>query len=81
MSDVLQGVIRGNTIELDSSPGIEDGQIVEVVLRPISAPEDWGEGLRRCAGALANDREVDAILAEVERERKGAMFREDWLSS
>jgi hypothetical protein len=76
MSEILQGVVHGKTIELDRSPQVEEGQVVEVVLRPISAPERWGEGLRRCAGALADDPEIDAILEEIERERKSAEFRE-----
>jgi hypothetical protein len=32
----LEGVIRGKVIELDSDPQLPDGQLVSVVLRPIS---------------------------------------------
>ena len=70
MSEVLHGVVHGRLIELEKNPAVDDGQAVEVVLRPLAAPEEWGAGLRRCAGALADDPEIDAILAGIQRERK-----------
>lgn len=76
MTEVLHGVVHGNTIELERSPQVGEGQAVEVVLRPIAPREPWGEGLRRCAGALADDPEIDAILDDIERERKTARYRE-----
>ena len=76
MSEVLHGVVHGKIIELEKNPTVDDGQAVEVVLRPVSAPHDWGEGLQRCAGALAGDPEIDAILDEIQRERRSAKFRE-----
>jgi len=76
MSEVLHGVVHGKTIELERSPQVGEGQAVEVVLRPIAPPEHWGEGLRRCAGALADDPEIDGILEDIRRERKMAKFRE-----
>ena len=49
-----------------------DGQKVEVVVKTISSKEQWGEGLRRCAGALANEwsDEDDRILEEIYQDRK-----------
>ena len=51
-------------------------QDVEIVIRPVSEPRVWGEGLLKAAGALADDPEFDAIMAEVQRQRKSAKFRE-----
>ena len=72
MSEVVQGVIHGRTIELLTDPGIADGQVVEVVVRVLKAPEDWGEGIRRSAGALADrwTEEDDRILEALQRERQ-----------
>ena len=72
MSVVIQGVVHGNTIELKESPGVPDGQEVEVVVTAIASRQPWGEGLRRCAGALAEEwsGEDDRILEEIYQERK-----------
>jgi len=68
----LQGVIRGKTIELSEDPGIADGQPVEITIRIVRLPRPWGEGLRRCAGALAADwtEEDDRILEQIHLERR-----------
>ncbi len=68
---MIQGIIHGKTLELKDDPGIEDGQAVEVVVRVVKKKEPWGEGLRRCAGALADDPEFDAVFEQIQRERKG----------
>lgn len=34
----MQGVVHGKTIELEMSPGIEDGRRVELVLRVTQLP-------------------------------------------
>jgi hypothetical protein len=72
MSSIIQGVVRGRTIELMTDPGIEDGQVVEVVVRVVKRPETWGEGLRRSAGALADKwtEEDDRILEGLYQERR-----------
>jgi len=49
---IVKGVVRGRTIELESEPGLPEGQLVSVVLRPALPP---GEGLRRSFGAWASD--------------------------
>jgi hypothetical protein len=57
---VLTGVVHGTTIELDRSPGFSDGQQVTVILQPVPATEQRmppGEGIRRSAGAWADDPE------------------------
>jgi len=71
MPEVIQGVVHGRTIELATDPGLQDGQVVEVTVRVVEPPTTWGEGLRRCAGALADSwtEEDDRILEEIRRER------------
>jgi len=56
-----RGTVRGNTIVLDDTPGLPDGQMVTVVLRPALPP---GEGLRRAFGAWADDE--DSMAAHFE---------------
>jgi hypothetical protein len=79
MTKIMHGVVHGRTIELDQEVGVPDGQKVEVAIQLASTEAGegpWGEGLRRCAGALAGipglDEDMDLIL----RERKAAKFRE-----
>jgi hypothetical protein len=75
VSIVLQGVIRGKTIELETSPGIEDGRIVQVVLdveQPAAhSGQSRGDETLTAAGMMADYTEDDdAVLAEIHRERK-----------
>jgi hypothetical protein len=76
MSNVIQGAVHGKRIELTADPGLEDGQLVEVVVRVVKTPEAWGEGLRRCAGAFADDPEFDAVFEQIQQERKAEDYRE-----
>ncbi len=76
---ITRGTVHGRTILLQEDPGISDGQEVEVTLRVSPRPtEEWGEGLRRCAGALEKSwsAEDDRVLAELHRERKSDTRRE-----
>jgi hypothetical protein len=73
MTQTLHGIINGKIIELTVDPGVPPGQQVEVVIMPVSAQQQvWGEGLRRCAGALASEwtEEDDQILQEIYEQRK-----------
>jgi hypothetical protein len=72
MTRALHGKVHGRTIELDEDPGLAEGQPVEVVIKTPSANLTWGEGLRRCAGALANEwtDEDDRILEAIHQDRK-----------
>ena len=72
MSRTLHGKVHGKTIELDEDPGVADGQEVQVVLKTVPSRRPWGEGLRRCAGALADEwtEEDDRILAQIHRDRR-----------
>jgi len=78
MQITAQGTIHGRTIELDEDLGIADGQVVQIQVRVVSTTNSWGEGLRRCAGALAEDwtEEDDRILEEIHQDRKRETHRD-----
>lgn len=65
----LRGIVEGNTIHLLQDPGL-DGYRVEVEIRPIASREERIEALKRIAGSMADDPEFDAILEEIQRDRK-----------
>jgi hypothetical protein len=70
MIRILHGRVHGRTIELDESPGLTDGQEVEVHVRIVPEPRRQpGAGLLRTEGALADDQEWDAIMDEIHRAR------------
>lgn len=74
---VIQGVIHGKTIELTTDPGLPDGVTVEVVVRQTKSTEEWGEGLRRSAGSLADEpQETFDALDRIIAERKNMKYRE-----
>jgi hypothetical protein len=66
----LHGKVHGKTIELDEDLGIAEGQEVEVQVTVIQPARQWGEGIRRSAGALADDPEWDSIMEEIYQARK-----------
>ena len=73
MNKLMHGVAHGRMIELTEDLGVPEGQQLEVVVRTLSPPgNEWGAGLRRCAGALADEwtDEDDRILDEIYKERK-----------
>ena len=76
MSTTLHGVVHGRTIELNQSPGVPDGQEVEVVVKAIKPRGPWGEGIRRSAGIAADVPGFDEAFAEIQRDRKAAQTRE-----
>jgi hypothetical protein len=72
-SKILHGVVNGRTIELSDDPGVPTGQPVEVTVKTLPKTDrPWGEGIRACAGALANEwtDEDDRILEEIYQQRK-----------
>lgn len=80
MEKTVSGIVHGTTIQLQDELGLPEGQHVEVTIRA-TEPEQlqpWGEGLRRCAGALADSwtDEDDRILEEIHQERKSDSRRE-----
>ena len=70
MSELIHGVIYGKTIELQSDPGLGDGQPVAILIRPAPRPATAGDGIRRSAGALSDDPHWDAIMDEIQQARK-----------
>lgn len=63
----FRGVIHGNTVVLDGSPGLKDGETVEVVLGAALPP---GEGIRRAAGSWAEGGDdLDRFVEETYRLR------------
>ena len=52
MIRATQGIIHGKTIELVEDLGVADGQRVDVQVKLIPVGQSWGDGLRRCAGAV-----------------------------
>ncbi len=69
MAHVLRGIIHGRTVELQSDPGLPDGQEVDVKL---STPpqQRTGEGIVRSDGILVDDAEWDQIMEEIHQQRK-----------
>jgi hypothetical protein len=70
---IAQGVIHGKTIDLDQEPGLPGGQQVTVTMQPVSGHGKLppGEGIRRSAGAWADDAEgLDEYLEWNRRQRK-----------
>jgi hypothetical protein len=70
MNQTVTGTIHGNTIVLDAPPGVADGQAVEVVIRAVTAPAKWGEGILNSAGGWTAYPEMDAIMDKIHAERK-----------
>jgi hypothetical protein len=71
VTKTIHGKVHGRTIELDEDPGVAEGQQVEIIIKTVPANKTWGEGLRRCAGALADDwtADDDRILDEIHLNR------------
>jgi hypothetical protein len=72
MTKSVRGVIYGKVIQLTEDVGLAEGQEVQVFVEPVPPAAQWGEGLRRCAGALAEEwtEADDRILEELHQERK-----------
>ena len=68
----VHGFVRGKTIELTEEPGLADGLEVEVLIQAVPPKQPWGEGLLRCAGALADQwpPQDDQILETIYHERR-----------
>jgi hypothetical protein len=71
---VVKGVVHGKTIELEREPGLPDGQVVTVTVESMASPlanVPPGEGLRRSAGAWADDaEELDRYLEWSRQQRR-----------
>lgn len=69
---VLRGIIHGRLIELEHEAGFPDGQEVTVRVEPVQERRlPPGEGIRRSAGAWADEAEaLDAYLEWNRLQRK-----------
>ncbi len=70
MTKTIHGKIHGRTIELDEDLGVAEGQEVEVQVTIVQRARQWGEGILRTAGALADDPEWDTIMEQIYQDRK-----------
>jgi hypothetical protein len=71
MIKMLHGKVHGKTIELDQDLGIAEGQEVEITVHLVPAPDKWGAGILRSAGAMAPywTDEDDRILEQIQTHR------------
>jgi hypothetical protein len=75
MNIAMQGVIHGKTVELEDTPGLDDGRIVHVILSTDLPVRCEGGNLpgpyRSAAGMMADYTENDdAVLDEIYHDRK-----------
>jgi hypothetical protein len=70
MIKTMQGTVHGRTIEFAEDIGMREGQDVTVTVRPLPPAHQWGEGIRRSAGAMAGDVIFESVMEEIQRERK-----------
>ncbi len=78
--DVFRGVVHRKTIQLDDETGFPDGQMVQITVQPVYGTEETsrapllpGEGIRRSAGAWAEDaEELDKYLEWNRQQRKAS---------
>ena len=78
MTRTVHGIVNGRTIELTEELGIPQGQEIEITVRIVSSIQtrQTGEGFLRTEGALADDPYWDAIMDEIQQERKNDTRRE-----
>jgi len=56
--------MHGGTINLKESPGVPDGEEVEVVVRPVESGRSWGNGSCPLAGGAADASGFEEAFAE-----------------
>ena len=77
MSKTIPGVIQGKTIALEAGLGLDDGQRVEITVRPVVDPEMRRRRLAALAGSLAHLPDEDwGTLDAIVRERSQWPHRE-----
>lgn len=67
-----RGIVHGRMVEFSSDIGLPEGQVVEVTLQPVTDSERLpaGEGIRRAAGAWADDAEGLEEFLEWNRQQR-----------
>lgn len=82
MVKILRGVVHGRTIELEDVIDIEDGRMIEIIIRSKTLPgppPGWRPGTTETAAGLLAEHwteEDDRILEEIERDRHLPSTRE-----
>lgn len=74
----LQGIIRGNTIELMAPVGLREGTAVWVRVQTQPAPLSVAEKLvllRQLHGTWAADASIPAVFAEIAAQREQSVSR------
>lgn len=64
------GIVQGNSIQLDQASGLADGTKVTISLRPKEQKLNPGEGLRASAGAFAEHPEFAEAIELIINDRK-----------
>jgi hypothetical protein len=78
--ELLRGIMHGRTIELESEPGLPDGQLVTVVVQPEEAPSP-NASLSRAFGAWAEDaKQLDEFLEWNRSQRRAGRMVVDQLA-
>jgi hypothetical protein len=78
VSDLIEGVIHGKTIELSADPGLVDGQRVVVRVVAFPAGDVRIEAIQRSADCLSGmPSEAWDDLEEIVRQRQGAGNRRE----
>ena len=72
---MMKGTVHGKIIELETEPGLPDGQRVTVVVEPVPQHENLAESpleaLKRAAGSWSDDPEgLDRFLEWNRQQRK-----------
>ena len=71
MKTAMRGIVHGKIIELQKETGLPEGQEVSLTLEPVTLKLPPGEGIRRSAGAWAEDaEELDKYLEWNRQQRK-----------
>lgn len=69
-------MVHGNIIELDTEPGLADGQSVTVTLKTVDENKLPGDGLRAAFGAWSDDPEGLDRYLEWNRQQRQSDSRE-----
>ena len=71
---MLRGTVHGKTIELETEPGLPDGQRVTVIVEPVPQHEILAESrlevLKRAAGSWSDDPEGLSRFLEWNRQQR-----------
>ncbi len=75
MSNIVEGIIRGKTIELQSELGFEDGQRISIAFNSPITPNSGIEAILRTAGARTDNPDEEAVMDQLQRDRRSIPAR------